>query len=85
MVYWTLAKKTKVLIFFVSLQVNNINTKKTINKDTIDILKHNGYQFGLTIQVYLAFLDSTVTNTIFQSPKIDTYDIPKQANASTNK
>lgn len=55
------------------------------NDDTIDILKRNGCQFGLTTRVDLASIDSTETDAIFKLPRLDTNDIPKQANAPTNE
>ena len=55
------------------------------NDDTIDILKHNGCQFGLTTRVDLASIDSTETDAIFKLPRLDTNDIPKQTDAPTNE
>lgn len=55
------------------------------NDDTIDILKRNGCQFGLTTRVDLASIDSTETDAIFKLPRLDTNDIPKQTDAHTNE
>ena len=55
------------------------------NEDTIAILKRNGCQFGLTTRVDLASIDSTETDAIFKLPRLDTNDIPKQADAPTNE
>lgn len=55
------------------------------NDDTIDILKSNGCQFGLTTRVALASIDSTETDAIFKLPRLDTNDIPKQADAHANE
>lgn len=55
------------------------------NDDTIDILKSNGCQFGLTTRVDLASIDSTETDAIFKLPRLDTNDIPKQADAPANE
>lgn len=55
------------------------------NDDTIDILKSNGCQFGLTTRVALASIDSTETDAIFKLPRLDTNDIPKQADAPANE
>ena len=55
------------------------------NDDTIDILKHNGCQFGLTTRVDLASIDSIETDAIFKLPRLDTNDIPKQADTHTNE
>ena len=55
------------------------------NDDTIDILKNNGCQFGLTTRVDLTSIDSTETDAIFKLPRLDTNDIPKQADARTNE
>lgn len=55
------------------------------NDDTIDTLKSNGCQFGLTTRVALASIDSTETDAIFKLPRLDTNDIPKQADAPANE
>lgn len=55
------------------------------NNDTIDILKKTGCQFGLTTRVDLASVDSSDENAIFTLPRLDTNDIPKQADAPANE
>ncbi|MDY6326667.1 MAG: polysaccharide deacetylase family protein [Bacteroidales bacterium] len=55
------------------------------NNDTIDILKKTGCQFGLTTRVDLASVDSSEENAIFTLPRLDTNDIPKQADAPANE
>lgn len=55
------------------------------NNDTIDILKKTGCQFGLTTRVDLASVDSSEEDAIFTLPRLDTNDIPKQADAPANE
>lgn len=68
-------KELKVLIFFVSLpNINTIikiynenqRTHYNYNNDSINILKRNRCQFGLTTLVDLVSLDSTGIDAIFK-------------------
>ena len=55
------------------------------NQDTIDLLKLHGCKMGLTTDVDIADLINNGNDSIFKLPRLDTNDLPKDANAITNK
>lgn len=55
------------------------------NEDTISLLKENGCKLGLTTVVDVADLSNTSNNAIYKLPRLDTNDIPKDAEATINK
>ena len=55
------------------------------NSDTIEILKKLNCRFGLTTYVGLVSTTSSEEDAVFKLPRLDTNDIPKQANAKTNE
>lgn len=55
------------------------------NEDTISLLKENGCRLGLTTEVALANLNSTIPDSIYKLPRLDTNDLPKDANSLPNK
>lgn len=54
------------------------------NKETIQLLKDNGCKLGMTTDVALADLSNPEGDAIFNLPRLDTNDLPKDANASVN-
>ena len=54
------------------------------NDDTISLLKTYGCKLGLTTEVSLCSV-SSVQDSIYKLPRLDTNDIPKDANAVVNK
>ncbi|MBI5542239.1 MAG: polysaccharide deacetylase family protein [Bacteroidia bacterium] len=52
------------------------------NENTIDILKDKGCKLALTTVVDIANISQ---NNIYELPRLDTNDIPKQRNAATNE
>lgn len=55
------------------------------NEDTISLLKENGCKLGLTTVVNIADLSNRFNDAIYKLPRLDTNDIPKDSNATTNK
>lgn len=55
------------------------------NANTISLLKENGCKLGLTTEVALADLTDTANDAIYKLPRLDVNDLPKDANADTNK
>lgn len=51
------------------------------NKDTVNIINNKGCKLALTTKVNIAYLDQYKR---FELPRLDTNDIPRMANASTN-
>lgn len=54
------------------------------NKETIQLLKDNGCKLGMTTDVALADLSNHESDAIFNLPRLDTNDLPKDVNASVN-
>lgn len=54
------------------------------NEDTISLLKTFGCKLGLTTEVSLCSV-SSIQDSIYKLPRLDTNDIPKDANACVNK
>lgn len=54
------------------------------DETTIELLKENGCKLGLTTRVDLADLEDKQGDTIYKLPRIDTNDLPKDANAAVN-
>lgn len=54
------------------------------NEDTISLLKKFGCKLGLTTEVSLCSV-SSIQDSIYKLPRLDTNDIPKDANAVVNK
>lgn len=52
---------------------------------TIKVLKENGCKLGLTTRVDLANLHDREGDVLFKLPRLDTNDIPKDANAPVNE
>lgn len=52
---------------------------------TIELLKENGCKLGLTTRVDLADLKDKQGDAIYKLPRLDTNDLPKDANADVNK
>lgn len=52
---------------------------------TIELLKENGCKLGLTTRVDLADPTENSGNLIYKLPRLDTNDIPKDANSPVNK
>lgn len=52
---------------------------------TIEVLKENGCKLGLTTRVDLADLADKGDDVLFKLPRLDTNDIPKNANAPVNE
>lgn len=55
------------------------------NKETIQLLKENGCKLGMTTDVALADLNDYAGDAIFNLPRLDTNDLPKDANAPVNQ
>lgn len=55
------------------------------NADTIALLKEQGCKLGLTTVVDVTDLNDATPDAIYKLPRLDTNDIPKDANAPTNK
>lgn len=55
------------------------------NADTIALLKEQGCKLGLTTAVDVADLNDATPDAIYKLPRLDTNDIPKDANAPINK
>lgn len=55
------------------------------NEDTINLLKENGCKLGLTTNVDVVDLCSTMKDVIYTLPRLDTNDLPKEASAGVNK
>ena len=55
------------------------------NKETIQLLKENGCKLGMTTDVALADLTNHENDAIFNLPRLDTNDLPKDATAQTNQ
>ena len=55
------------------------------NQDTIDLLKQHGCKMGLCTKVDIATLGSDIPDSIFKLPRLDVNDLPKDANAETDK
>lgn len=55
------------------------------NEDTISLLKENGCRLGLTTEVDLVSLDKLDGASIFELPRLDTNDLPKDAHANPIK
>lgn len=55
------------------------------NVETIQLLKENGCKLGMTTDVALADLANHEEDTIFNLPRLDTNDLPKDANADVNR
>lgn len=55
------------------------------NKETIQLLKENGCKLGMTTDVDLADLTDHEGDAIFNLPRLDTNDLPKDANAPVNQ
>ena len=55
------------------------------NADTLALLKENGCKLGLTTVVDVADLNNTADDAIYKLPRLDTNDIPKDANAPVNQ
>ena len=53
------------------------------NEDTISLLKENGCKLGLTTEVALISSADYRTDVIYKIPRLDTNDIPKDANANS--
>lgn len=53
------------------------------NEDTISLLKENGCKLGLTTEVALISSADYRTDVIYKLPRLDTNDIPKDANANS--
>ena len=51
---------------------------------TIEVLKENGCKLGMTTRVDLADLNDREGDILFKLPRLDTNDIPKDANAPVN-
>ena len=51
---------------------------------TIEVLKENGCKLGLTTMVNTVDLSIKESDVIFKLPRLDTNDLPKEANASVN-
>ena len=49
------------------------------------MLKQHGCKMGLTTDVDIAKLSYNENDSIFKLPRLDTNDLPKDANANTNK
>lgn len=52
---------------------------------TIEVLKENNCKLGLITRVDLADLNDKDDDVIFKLPRLDTNDLPKDANSSTNQ
>lgn len=55
------------------------------NADTIQLLKANGCKLGLTTDVALVDLSNHENDAIFNLPRLDTNDLPKDVNADVNR
>ena len=55
------------------------------NADTITLLKQHGCKMGLTTDDAIANLSDKESDSIFKLPRLDTNDLPKDADAETNK
>ena len=55
------------------------------NADTIALLKQHGCKMGLTTDDAIANLSEKESDSIFKLPRLDTNDLPKDADAETNK
>lgn len=54
------------------------------NKDTIDLLKKYNCKLGFTTEVNLADSSSDDNDAVYKIPRLDTNDLPKDANAVVN-
>lgn len=52
---------------------------------TIEVLKQNGCKLGMTTDVAVADLSDRQGDAIFKLPRLDTNDLPKDADASVNQ
>lgn len=55
------------------------------NWETIRLLKENGCKLGMTTDVALADLTDHENDAIFNLPRLDTNDFPKDANVVVNQ
>lgn len=55
------------------------------NAETIGILKENGCKLGFTTQVAVAEITSNMGDEIYKIPRLDTNDLPKNADDIPNK
>jgi|LSQX01.2.fsa_nt_gb peptidoglycan/xylan/chitin deacetylase (PgdA/CDA1 family) len=55
------------------------------NQDTIDIVKSNGCKLGLTTDVSIASIVPSMGDSVYKLPRLDTNDLPKNANNLPNK
>lgn len=52
---------------------------------TIEVLKENGCKLGLTTRVDLADINNKAADVLFKLPRLDTNDVPKDANSPVNE
>lgn len=55
------------------------------NQDTIDIIKSKGCKIGLTTSVSIASVGPGMGDNIYKLPRLDTNDLPKNAESLPNK